>query len=213
MITPVLRVFVKNADPALNWYLIAMCFVTSSLIKPAEDIIGFNFGVNFALLPEFTGLFLLGYQLGKMNPSNKWLAFVVVVLIASTGYTVNETYLATAERGRLVGIFYSYSMINVLLSSIALFVLLKKLGTVLSASFVNFGSIVQTISKAGFGIYLIHLIVLGLFLDGDFGFKFTAFTLQPIYSVPILAAMVFGLSFLIIIVLQKIPVLREIVPE
>lgn len=197
----------------LTWYLIAICFLSSLLIKPLEDTIGFSMGVNLALLPEFTGLFLLGRQMGKMNPSNKWLALAVSVLITSTAYTVIETYLATAARGRLVGIYYGYSTLNVGLASIASFVILKKLGIQLSTSSSKLASFISTISKAGFGIYLIHLIILGLIQNGYFGFKFNVFTLQPVFAVPLLTIMVFTISYLIVTVMQKIPLIRYIVPE
>ncbi len=213
ILVPVLRVFIKNADPALTWYLTIFCLLSNTLVKPLEEMLGFDLGVNLRVMPEYMGMFLLGRQLGRMQWSKNWINLAWLVFIASTGYTIYETYLATAESGKLIGSYYSYNSINVRLAAISAFILLKKIGEsnriLLHGPYIK---LIKTMSAASFGIYLVHLVILGGLLNGDFGFKFTVFTLPPFFSIPLLAVMVLALSYLVVRIMQKIPILREIVP-
>lgn len=213
LLIPILRVFTKGASQTVTWYFILLCFFSATILQPVERLIGFDSGVSFKLISEYIGLVLLGRQLGKIHFSSTWVAASVIVLVSSTIYTIYATYTATVEAGRLIGRYYSYESINVTLMTICVFIILKAIGelpALLSRpAIVNFFA---RLSKTGFGIYLFHIIVLTGLQKGEFGFTLSAYTFQPIYAIPLLALLVFLASFIIIALMQKIPILREIVP-
>lgn len=210
---PVLRVFTKGASQTMIWYFIFLCFFSATILQPIERLIGFNSGVNFTFAPEYIGLILLGRQFGKMRFSPKWIITSVIVLIASSIYTIYVTYALTIEAGKLDGFYYSNNGINLILAGICAFIIIKTIGELPSllsnSAMINFFT---HLSKAGFGIYLIHILILVGLQKGAFGFTLSAYTLQPIYAIPILAIVVFMASFVIIEIIQKIPILREIAP-
>jgi surface polysaccharide O-acyltransferase-like enzyme len=90
--------------------------------------------------------------------------------------------------------------------SCALFVAL--IGQPVSDSAYRF---VLPLSRASFGIYLAHVIVMAQF------FAVPPFSLLPqigsnIYMIPLLGLLGFILTFVLIFILQKIPILKKIVP-
>jgi surface polysaccharide O-acyltransferase-like enzyme len=68
------------------------------------------------------------------------------------------------------------------------------------------------LAAAAFGIYIIHVMVMEV-LSGWLPFvQINAFMGHALWSIPLVSTLVFLLSFLITRILQKIPVLRHIVP-
>ncbi len=213
LLIPILRVFMKGASQTVIWYFILLCFFSATILQPVERLMGFNSGVNFTLAPEYIGLILLGRQIGKTHFSSKWVVASVIVLFLASIYTIYATYTLTIEAGKLDGRYYSYNGINLILAGICGFIIIKAIGELpallSSPAMINF---LTRLSKTGFGIYLIHIIILAGLQKGEFGFTLSAYTFQPIYAIPVLALIVFLASFIIIDLMQKIPILREIVP-
>lgn len=67
---------------------------------------------------------------------------------------------------------------------------------------------IQIIGSTTFGVYLVHVIVINLFKHGDLGFTLDAFSMSPLYSIPVLTIFTFLLSFVIIFIIQRIPIIK-----
>ena len=63
-------------------------------------------------------------------------------------------------------------------------------------------------SRYTFGAYLVHALVLE---EMDRLFNFNTFSFNPLFSVPLIVAVVFVVSMAISAVLNRIPVLRKLV--
>jgi surface polysaccharide O-acyltransferase-like enzyme len=71
---------------------------------------------------------------------------------------------------------------------------------------------VRAVSATSFGIFLIHIFVVELVRKGNLGFRLYGWMGPSVYMIPLTALAVFFVSFLIVFVLRKIPVLKMVVP-
>jgi len=114
-------------------------------------------------------------------------------------YQVSEYYFLDADLG--VGFFFVITFLV-----FAFFVMLIQLNI---SDFVY--RAILPFSRASFGIYLAHVIVIYQLLLIP-PFSFLPFMGSALYVIPILGILGFGFSFLLVFAMQKIPILRNIVP-
>jgi surface polysaccharide O-acyltransferase-like enzyme len=70
----------------------------------------------------------------------------------------------------------------------------------------------RALATGTFGIYLIHVIVIETLRYGIPSLQVSSFMGNAIWSIPFVSTIVFIVSFLIVRILQKIPILKYIVP-
>lgn len=79
--------------------------------------------------------------------------------------------------------------------------------------YIKIEKVITVIAEASMGIYLIHPMLLYYIRNGVFGvFLLSPSFLSPIVSVPLVTALLFVVSLIIVITMQKIPLIRKIVP-
>lgn len=197
-IIPILSKFVQNAGEKeivyfLILWLVVMCFNQPYLLH-------FNPQIDLHYITGYIGYLVLGHYLAfKVLPqwmNLKWflLLFVVSLLIIVAG-----TYLASAHGKGLSTLFFEpISPVIVLLSASAFMV--GKLATFkLSSGVKKFRDVIGGFT---FGIYLSHaliLTVLGDYLSIDYKLC------TPIISIPLTALLCYGLSFILVYIIIKIP--------
>lgn len=145
-----------------------------------------------------TGYLVLGLYLSKFEiPSVKirWgaLAIFMLTVFLSAGFT----YYFSKIAHKVSLSVYSYLSLNTILQSIAVYIMLKdyRLKNRYCLGLRNL------ISGYSFGIYLVHIIVIGVF------FKIGIFWTMghPFVSLPIVAILTLGTSIVLIWVLCKLP--------
>jgi len=120
------------------------------------------------------------------------IVFTLTVLVSAVG-----TYLISTSHKHLDLSFYSYLNLNTIIQSTALFVWLKN--TEISSKFVL--KLQNTISNYSYGIYLVHIMVIGILFRNGIYWSFA----HPLVSLPVLVTSVTAVSFGIIFLLRKIP--------
>jgi surface polysaccharide O-acyltransferase-like enzyme len=132
-------------------------------------------------------------------------ALGVIIAITVTYFGTN---LLSAQAGPIDAYFYSYFSPPTVLASICGYLLLKDLGSNLG----RLGGFVRTVSATSFGIFLIHIFVIELLRSGNLGFRLYSWMAPSVYMIPLTALAVFILSFVIVYVWRKIPLLKMLVP-
>jgi surface polysaccharide O-acyltransferase-like enzyme len=145
--------------------------------------------------------YLMRYLLHQTyREKDKWVSFVVFVLGALS--TILGTWYLSAKQTAPVEIFYSYAMPNVVIGSMALFILFTHVNTVVNEKTYK---ILLSLSNLSFGVYLIHPIFIALLHDSPL------LDSQPIVKcILIVVVSLFaswGLSYLI----SKVPYLSKII--
>ncbi|MBQ1298473.1 acyltransferase family protein [Candidatus Saccharibacteria bacterium] len=212
MITPFLRKIV--VDKKLTKYFLLLALIFAFILPKSIDLIGIKFPLAYetieymnkklGLVIGYSGYFVLGYVLSTIKIPKK--TEYILYILGFIGFLV--TFIATCLLSRYENspdpLFYGNLTLNVLVTSIAIFVFFKK----------HFHKIknkktektILFLSKCSLGIYLVHVLILFV-LDDVFNINTLSF--NPILSVPALGFLVTSASFLISIFLNKIPIVNK----
>jgi surface polysaccharide O-acyltransferase-like enzyme len=213
LIMPVLRLmFRPEIDRQLLWYLILLWLIFQGVLTLAYKFWNFKINLSAPLAGGYIGYFVLGYLLGGVALARPRIVLSAMVWVLSTLGTIIGTYLLTRAAGKFDNFFYDFVTLNVILASGAAFLLLRWLSETKLFMSANAQTATRILAVSAFGIYLVHPLVIEV-LSGWIPFvHIDSFMGNAIWSVPLTTTAVFLLSFLIVRLLQKIPVVRSIVP-
>ncbi len=205
LFTPILRVYLQKAERKDLYYFCGAWLLLIPVGQVLRDFTPIQIGFTYYFLGGYIGYFLLGYLLGTMEFNNDhrhiaWIIFLEGLLVTVAGISLSGYY------GIRHHYFEDYLSLNVVVMSCALFVALA--GQSVADSVYRF---ISPLSRASFGIYLAYVIVTTQV------FAIPPFSILPEigsagYMIPVLGLLGFGLSFILVFILKKIPVLKNIVP-
>ena len=149
----------------------------------------------FAYFPGYLGYLVLGYYLSKSSLRGKKAA--ISLYLIGCCITFIGTYVASTQQGHFSELFYNFLTLNVLISSIGLYVFVKNIHIK--------NPVLIYISKAiaanSFGIYLCHVIILRLFVKIGIDYHF----IHPLVGIPLTSVLAIAASWLLVFCLQKLP--------
>lgn len=214
ILAPIVKSFVSKASKEILIYTLVIWFLMASIIPLLQLVfnINFNVSIKISFIGSCVGYYILGYFLNKYELGKKFEFMSYVCAIISFIFTPLATYYLTKINGGIVNtFFYDYFAFNVVLQSIAIFLFFKSINWSKLLRKVK-GSIrwITELSKSSFGIFVVHYIVLNELFR--FGGIFDLYTTNSFYRVPITDIVVFIISFLLIFILRKIPIIKKIVP-
>jgi surface polysaccharide O-acyltransferase-like enzyme len=144
----------------------------------------------------YSGYLLVGYFLAKTDfriYKRRWpwaVIYVLTVLVASVG-----TFLISGKRMDLN--LHGNLTLNSILQSSALFLLFKNIE--IKNNYLT--RILASLSSYSYGIYLAHIMVLGLLFYYGIYWSFAT----PLISVPVLVVGITFFSYLIVLLIRKMP--------
>lgn len=160
------------------------------------------------IAPAWLGYYVLGAYLQR----NIHLRSSILYAIMFSGFlwTVADNWFVTATWGGLPQ-FVDFLSANVVLASGALFLLLRDVSTDnLERRFPNVSWLIRRIGRDSFAVYLLHVIVLGVLgVKGLFGFNLGIINVNPILGIPLLSFCTLAVSFGVIWLLRKVPMLNK----
>jgi len=209
MFVPLFRIFTQNAKEEHFRYLFILFFLFGSLYPFMQDMLLYLDGSLrlYFSLKEFLGYscyFILGYYLSVYNLSKKLKSIIYVIAVFSVILQIIGATIIGSNYGTDSKILHSYFTPNVVCQAIAVFVFVKEICSKLVFSDRIMSSICL-LGKYSFGMYLVHDFFNGLFYR--IGFSVTSFC--PILAVPLRTMVTFILSFLVVFVLDKMPIIKK----
>lgn len=160
----------------------------------------------FLLAIGYLFYFVCGHCLNSIELGEKCRRTIYAMGILGGGITIMFTALVSLRDQVMTEEFYGYFKINVMFEAIAIFVFVKyKLANMIITR--EGEKIVCQMSKYCFGIYLIHVLILGKLQNSGVNILFV----NPVLGVPASVLIVFCISFLFSFLLYHIPVLKKIV--
>jgi surface polysaccharide O-acyltransferase-like enzyme len=194
----------KIVQKASNKYLLIFLFVWIVLC-----MLTYNLNLSFYIWTgdyqykllgylEYSGFLILGYFLSQIkldfkgNKSIYFLAYLITVAISAL-----VAYFVSKHDHQLNLRIYSYFSLNTIIQTVALFMFIKEIhikNKILE-------KITTTISAYSYGIYLVHIIVIGVLFRNGIYWSFA----NPLISLPLLTVFVLISSWLIIYLIRKIP--------
>jgi len=200
LFTPILRVFVARASLQDLVYFCGLWFMVVPVFSFLQEFTPIKIGFELYFIAGYSGYFMLGYLLGKFQYTRFQLYGLALLFLIFSIVTTALSYLVKSEY------FVGYLSVNIVLMTAFAFILLREVQ--ISDSLNTF---LVPLSRASFGVYLVHVIVLAeLEKLPVVNSWFSAGS--SVYMIPLLGLLGFLVSFVIVAVIQKIPVLRLIVP-
>ncbi|MGL1935248.1 MAG: acyltransferase family protein [Fibrobacterales bacterium] len=201
LFVPILRKWIKQATQKELQYFLGLWFIALLLELPLiKNIVPVNQLINFS---GYVGYMVLGYYLSTYSTILEKRNLPLFLFVTGTAITIAGTYLLSDRDSDLNFAFYEFLAPNVLLSSIGVFLFVKKL-SIKRPKVID--TIINLISTHSFGVYLIHILILSVF--NMFGINWKMF--HPVIGIPVTAILCLVLSLMIIDILKRIPILRYI---
>lgn len=196
--------YVKYA--VIMFFVFGICKSTLISILGSESYISTMLEKAAVELCEYTGYFILGYYLMALYDKKIKLNVLVAIFAVSFIFSLTVTQIMSVVKQTPFNCFNSSFSITNFVEAVSLFLIFK--GT---ADYWNerkkTGKLIMSISRASFGIYLIHPFVLER-LDFSFGINTTIF--NAFIALPFVAVLSFLCSYIVITVIKKIPVLNQL---
>jgi surface polysaccharide O-acyltransferase-like enzyme len=222
LLTPFLRVIIAHANQALIKYFMVLWLISASILPFIYLLSPLQLSKNIFIITGYVGYFVLGVYLSSVQIRRKTaLTFMLLGLVL----TVLGTYVLVAfDASAGMYFFQEYLSPTVILASAMAFLLLltiKPHNSSLLSTHINlhtsstenkpsiFDKIIKSISQNTLGIYFVHVIVIETIQWGLLGFALNRETLHPIIEVPLLTTITLFVSLGIILLLKKIPKLRN----
>lgn len=147
--------------PYLKEYVANCLFERSGYVFGTDTWNEFGLFYYFA---GFNGYLLLGHYVKKGNDWSLMKTFILCILMFAVGYYITYTGFSTTasnpnETETEMELFFTFCSPNVLLMTLATFLLLQKV--VITNSTVI--KVLANMTQCGFGIYMVHYFVVGPF--------------------------------------------------
>ena len=191
LLVPIFRVFTKNATDKQYRYAFLMYVLFGSILPLIKNFIILfdnHLKINFKIV-ELTGYafyFVLGYYLSQKELPSKIKKWIYILAIGSVFFQIFGTFGISYHQGIAKELLYENYSPNVMIQAIAIFVFIKDFSSKTSPS-AKIKSIIYTLSKYSFGIYLVHDLFNILF----YKIGFTTICFNPIFAIPIRSIITF----------------------
>ncbi len=211
LLTPILRVFIANAEQTLVKYFIIIWAIGVAVLPCFGLITVFALNANVFVLTGYVGYFVLGTYLFTVKKfSRRFLAFFTALGLT---LTVLGTYVLTlADKGAGSYFFQEYISPTVLFASVMLFLLLLKVkppAPEQAGSIKN--RLIKLFGENTLAIFFVHVIVLETLQNGYLGFALNRTLFDPVIEVPLISVIVLFVSLGIVLGLKKVPYLKQLV--
>ena len=170
--------------------------IVSAINENIEDM-------DLHLVLGYTGYFILGFCLSKIDFSRKQRRLLYLAGAAGFVFTAGISACVSLKTQVSRGTYYDDFTFNVLLESVAVFLLLKYH----CPQWEIFKKIILILSKYSFGAYLAHVLI----LEQLKRMGLTTLTFTPLLSVPLIFFITAVFSFGISAVIHQVPVLKKYV--
>ncbi|MDN6625669.1 MAG: acyltransferase family protein [Pisciglobus halotolerans] len=210
VMTPFLKKIAE--DKKIIEYLILYCFVVGFLIPTfrkfpiSSTTTVVRDWLNLDITFGYVAYYFLGYYVNRYPLTKRKTKLIYSLGIIGFLATIGGTILLSIRDGRQQDLLFQYLTPNVFFASLAFFVFIKKRFD----SYEPFGKskrMINLLSARSFGVYLIHVLV--LYILWKLGL--TSEILPVIVPVPLIAASVIVISYLLISLLNKVPGLKKVI--
>ena len=209
LLTPVYRVFVKNAEEKQLRYLLILFFIFGLTLPFLKKVLLYfdsrliiNFGISELI--NYSGYYFAGYYFSKYSIKKNTKIIIYIFGFLSFVFTILSTSYIAIKKGYPNEYLFSSLLPTTMFESFAIFLSIK---SICEKEFTEKKvKIISEISKSTFGIYLIHDFIKSVVFEVGITPDF----INPLIAVPFTSIIIFLISLCIIYFSRKIPLSKYI---
>lgn len=214
LLTPILRVFVRNARIQILYYFLILWFICIVFLPVIPAFLNREVIQNTTLLffvLQYIGLYVLGFVLvvsKQIISKVVWIGVLLLSMILTYIATYFDSFSIYPQIDRTFSRIFSPTFLPGIISVFMILYILFKNRKV---SQTLFQRVIREISICTLGIYLVHELVqqlLDIFVPILYDILIQ---MSSVFAIPIRAGIVFSLSFLLIAFLRRLPFLKFVV--
>lgn len=219
LMMPMYRAFIKASDKNEIKFILFVYIIFISII-PIIGVFKFKSGFYIHELTIYPFYLFVGYALNKgivrINKYKATILFLISTIILSV-----LTYYRWIINYANLEVFWGYSSPIVIIQSIGIFTLIMGYSKSLEWQNIknnigndktiikNFSYLLKKIDENSFGIYLVHIILIRIFINGHI--LTNLINSLPIYfTLSMLVIINLILSYFIVIIIKKLPIFKSI---
>jgi surface polysaccharide O-acyltransferase-like enzyme len=213
LVVPVLRVFTRTAAEMDYKYYLTIWMIAVCLPPLLARFFGITLADFWVIVIGFSGYFVAGYFFSQVSYSTRSIRWSIALYIIALLVTFAGTYLLLRQKGEYVSFFYEYLSPNVIIMSLSAYLLLRWLPyerIYMKMPWLN--RLVTIVCVTSFGVYMVHVLLLSILKGGRLGFILNGASIAPGVGILITFLVVMPLSIGIVYLMQRIPILKHLVP-
>ena len=210
LILPILKVFIQNSSKELQIYFVSIWFVVAVALPFFNHFHFIQLWIKsyLPMMIGYMGYLVLGYLLAQIKLNKKIVFTALIFIVLASTATIYGTYQLSIEANKFVGYLHGNFGPFTFILAVSYFIVLRYIGEKFLSDTSKVSQTITLLSATSLGIYLVHPIFLRVF--NKLGFNVFA---GPAYlMVPAVALGTFIASFIVIYLIQKIPVVKQIAP-
>ena len=210
LLTPVFRIWIKNAQRTDIEYFLVLAFSITALQHFVPNL----FIVKYIGWLGYIGFYVLGYYLATYPIT--WKKWIYPVALVTPALTALGTYWLTRQAGAYDNRIFVYFSPNVVLLSFALFVFLRDFDwPAFAVRYPRLNRVINRCAELSYGVYFIHVLILEVLKNGYIANLhvpsdvFFNVPVQPAFGAFIQAFLTVLIATGLINLLSRVPVLNK----
>jgi len=213
LVTPIFRVYAKNASRSNKLYLLILWFIGTAIYPFVKYFSGISVGIPIMAAGGFLGAFLLGNFVKNEPVPEKYMGPLWIVLVLSTVVTAFGIFFLSRFDKVYNGVFADFLSPNVIIMALCLFFIFKEFDFgIVKSKYPLFFKAIKTISSTSFSVYIIHIPLLEIFKYHLPGWRLDATLVIPLIGIPLTAIITLVICIGFVVVLRKIPLMKFVLP-
>ena len=205
LFTPALRVFTRQAPLPLQTTTAIASLALAWLAQLAGAYLNAGTNTAFGLFLPWVGYYLAGAVLSRSEWAGRWPMIYPSAFVLAIAATAGGAWFLGADHIDLV---YSYQSPGVVVMSLCLFATAyNRCRSRRDQERADSIDAVRLVGDAALGIYLIHPALIDLLRVYGINLAYPKFP----WAIPVAAAMVFLVSLLVTLVIQRIPLVKRVI--
>ncbi len=208
IITPIARAIVAN--PKAGWYFLGAAlffsFVTPLIVNHNDYLAGLYSTMDFHMTLGISCYYIAGgmiHHYGVPKIARRIIYILGIIGFAGTAVITAVVSLKTYEPQTQ---YYDHFTFFVMFEALGVFTFFKY-----GVEKIKFSdkarNLIYHISNRTFGIYMVHILILDNLLKDTF--RLTTLSFNALFSVPVITLLVFVISYLVITIIRRIPVVHK----
>ena len=211
LVTPILRAVIAFGKQSILRYLIVLWAVSVAVVPFLQLVTGYSLTTSVFIFGGWIGYFVLGTYLQKIRVRSSilyGLFFLGLIWTISSTWFMHYLFYSLQQDY----FFFDYLTANVIVTSVALFMILSKFNADWPGSnHPRASRVVHAISCNTLPIFLFHVIILESLQKGYFGFKLSLTVMNPVIGVPLITIVTFFITFGLVLLMKKVPILKKLI--